>query len=411
MTEATADIDKITAAPAPVQKIWPSRSNLVKCIVLVVFGLGLGISSALAAEWILAGIASVLVVYGACSIGWVEIEGDRLTHRRLVRGGTARAIEIREIGLGVQRVKTTKWWFPVIDTHSGDSIDLGSLKSVSRKRAQARVERIHALLETASASPAGGPVFAEKSNEQPDSIESAEPEADPASDFDLTPGYTAYLREKALEEAAAAAAAPPAPAAPQAPAVEVAPVAVAADSPAPQPVAQEPAPQVFEPQPAPQVFEPQPPPQVFEPQPAPQVFEPQPAPQVFEPQPAQPQPALAVFAPQATTQPASHQQQLADQQAQQQAYAQQQAQLAHQQAQQQAYAQQQAQLAHQQAQQQAYAQQQAQLAHQQAQQQAYAQQQAQLAHQQAQQQAYAQQQAQLAHQQAQQQAYAQQQAA
>ena len=372
MTEATADIDKITAAPAPVQKIWPSRSNLVKCIVLVVFGLGLGISSALAAEWIPAGIASVLVVYGACSIGWVEIEGDRLTHRRLVRGGTARAIEIREIGLGVQRVKTTKWWFPVIDTHSGDSIDLGSLKSVSRKRAQARVERIHALLETASASPAGGPVFAEKSNEQQDSTESAEPEADPASDFDLTPGYTAYLREKALEEAAAAAAAPPAPAAPQAPAVEVAPVAVAAASPAPQSVAHEPAPQVFEPQPAPQVFEPepapqvfepQPAPQVFEPQPAPQVFEPQPAPQVFEPQPAQPQPALAVFAPQATTQPASHQQQLTDQQAQQQAYAQQQAQLAHQQAQQQAYAQQQAQLAHQQAQQQA-------------QQQAYAQQQA-----------------------------------
>ena len=384
MTEATADIDKITAAPAPVQKIWPSRSNLVKCIVLVVFGLGLGISSALAAEWIPAGIASVLVVYGACSIGWVEIEGDRLTHRRLVRGGTARAIEIREIGLGVQRVKTTKWWFPVIDTHSGDSIDLGSLKSVSRKRAQARVERIHALLETASASPAGGPVFAEKSNEQQDSTESAEPEADPASDFDLTPGYTAYLREKALEEAAVAAAAPPAPAAPQAPAVEVAPVVVAAASPAPQSVAHEPAPQVFEPQPAPQVFEPEPAPQVFEPQPAPQVFEPQPAPQVFEPQSA-PQ----VFEPQ----PASHQQQLTDQQAQQQAYAQQQAQLAHQQAQQQAYAQQQAQLAHQQAQQQAYAQQQAQLAHQQAQQQAYAQQQAQLAHQQAQQQAYAQQQA------------------
>ena len=345
MTEATADIEKITAPPAPLQKIWPSRSNLVKCIFLVVFGLGLGVSSALSAEWIPAGIASVLVVYGACSIGWVEIEGDRITHRRLVRGGTARVIEIREIGLGVQRVKATKWWFPVIDTHSGDSIDLGSLKSVSRKRAEARVERIHALLDTASASPAGGPVFAQKADEQGDFDETVEPEVDPTSDFDLTPGYTAYLREKALEEAAAAAAAPPAPA-PQAPAVEVAPVAVAATTPAQSPVAHEPAPQVFEPQPAPQVFEPQP------------------APQVFEPQPA-PQPALAVFAPQATAQPTPEQ-----------LLSQQQAQLAHQQAQQQAYAQQQAQLAHQQAQQQAYAQQQAQLAHQQAQQQAYAQQQA-----------------------------------
>ena len=388
MSESTEDIDKITAPPAPVQKIWPSRSNVVKCVILVLVGLGLGISSALVADWVPAGISLVLFLYGSCSIGWVEIEGDRITHRRLVRGGSARLIEIREIGLGVQRVKTSKWWFPVIDTHDGRSIDLASLKSLSRKRAEARVQRIHSMLESASAVRSDGPTFAKILGGQDEAVETVESEDDPTDDFDLTPGYTAYLREKALEEAAAASAAPPTLTTPEAPIADLAPVAavaVADSVPTPAPLASEPAPQVFEPQPAPQVFEPQP---------APQVFEPQPAPQVLEPQPA---PALAVFAPQATAAPTPEPQQQAEQQAQ----------LAQQQAQQQAYAQQQAQLAQQQAQQQAYAQQQAQLA----QQQAYAQQQAQLAQQQAQQQAYERQQAQLAQQQAQQQAYAHQQAA
>jgi|GEM_PF-6082739 len=209
MSESTEDIDKITAPPAPVQKIWPSRSNVVKCVILVLVGLGLGISSALVADWVPAGISLVLFLYGSCSIGWVEIEGDRITHRRLVRGGSARLIEIREIGLGVQRVKTSKWWFPVIDTHDGRSIDLASLKSLSRKRAEARVQRIHSMLESASAVRSDGPTFAKILGGQDEAVETVESEDDPTDDFDLTPGYTAYLREKALEEAAAASAAPP----------------------------------------------------------------------------------------------------------------------------------------------------------------------------------------------------------
>lgn len=175
-------------APSPAfVRIWPPVLSCVACVVLVVGGL-LGMLVALAnGYWIAAALCALLPLPGAALIGWVEIDNGMLRHRHLVGDSTSVPFAlVREVGLGMHQVRGKKFWYPEIETADGKSVKFLSLRSLSGKATIARVETIFAT----------GMAAMPKTPEDEFTTKTTSGDLE----FFLTPGYDAYLRDKAEDE-------------------------------------------------------------------------------------------------------------------------------------------------------------------------------------------------------------------
>ncbi len=252
-----ADTDSSSLKPRT--RFWPAASGMALSIVFLVVGPIGVIGSAMSEEWIAVGIFAVLFIYGVCTLGWVDVTEEAIVSKRLFGGGPVPFTDIREIRLGNQRSKSTKWWYPEVETNSGDFIKLTTLKTMSGTRAEQRVKTLIA------AAGKNARVLREANPEAFGMTEESLPK--PEKEYSMTPGYDEYLREKAAEEAAALARGEV-----LQPAFVPAPMPLPEPEPEPEPIAEveeplapeEPAPFVFTPRPAsehpsePEVFTPQP---------------------------------------------------------------------------------------------------------------------------------------------------------
>ena len=119
-------------------------------------------------------------------VGWAEIDGQRLRHEQLIgRSTSIDFAQIREVGLGMDPGSAKKWWYPEVETIEGVSIPFVMLKSRSGKDAVASVEAIfEACMER----------MPDEAEDQFTNVTTSE---DGELEFFLSPGYDAYLREKA----------------------------------------------------------------------------------------------------------------------------------------------------------------------------------------------------------------------
>ena len=128
----------------------------------------------------------VPILFGLRLVGWAEIDDAQLSHERLI--GTSDVIsfsQIREVGLGMDPRSSKKWWYPEVETTEGASIPFVMLKSRSGKDAVTYVEAIfEACMER----------MPDEAEDQFTHVTTSE---DGELEFFLSPGYDAYLREKA----------------------------------------------------------------------------------------------------------------------------------------------------------------------------------------------------------------------
>ncbi len=169
-------------------RVWPPMFSRIACFVMVVLG-PVGLIAALAGgHWIAAIVCALLPLLGARLIGWVEVRGPMLRHRRLIGESTSVPFaSVREVGLGMHQVGRSKWWYPEIETIDGTSVKFLMLKSLSGKQTIDRIETIF------NAGMASMPKKLE------DEFTSVTVEGD--LEFFLSPGYDAYRRDKAEAEA------------------------------------------------------------------------------------------------------------------------------------------------------------------------------------------------------------------
>ena len=135
---------------------------------------------------IVAPIFLIPVLIGLRLIGWAEVDNEHLRHERLIGASTKIAFsEIREVGLGMDVQSAKKWWYPEVETTAGTSVAFVMLKSRSGKEAVASVEAIFtACMERMP-------------DEAEDNFTTVTASEDGELEFFLSPGYDAYLREKA----------------------------------------------------------------------------------------------------------------------------------------------------------------------------------------------------------------------
>ena len=192
--------------------------------------------SALDSEWLFAGFGLLLLGVGLFQYGSVEVNEDEVVLKRIVASVSVPRDDIAQISLANYQQKRTKYWYPFVETYSGDHLKLTSVASTSQQNAMNRINELISILGATGSQRAGAPdphnpIFASG----PATAAAPAPEPDPM-EFNLTPGYDAYLREKAEEEAAALAAAAAGPTPPPPPAAEPAQAKVVHI--APQPAAE-----------------------------------------------------------------------------------------------------------------------------------------------------------------------------
>ena len=167
-------------------RVWPEQRRLALWAALLISGpLGILVATALNL-WILTPLSLVPVGLGLRLIGWVEIDDDHLVHHCIV--GQTTSIEfsqVREIGLGMRHDSAKKWWFPEVELVNGSSVKFSILKSRSGKQAVVAVEEIFAAC------------MERMPSESEDQFTTVTESDDGELEFFLSPGYDAYLREKA----------------------------------------------------------------------------------------------------------------------------------------------------------------------------------------------------------------------
>ncbi len=165
-------------------RVWPPITSRLMCLVLIVAGTFGVVAGIFTGNLIVAGISALVPLLGARLVGWVEIEGDNLRHRRLIGDSTVlRFSDVREVGLGMHQVRKSKWWYPEVETKSGESIKFLMLKSLSGKDTIARIEKIFAT---------GMAALPDKSEDEFTTVTTSGD-----LEFLLTPGYDEFKRERA----------------------------------------------------------------------------------------------------------------------------------------------------------------------------------------------------------------------
>ncbi len=167
-------------------RVWPSlRRRSLWAGVLIAGPIAMAVSIVLGYPLVaVVFVLPMLVVLRL--IGWAEIDEQELRHERLI--GASESIgfaQIREVGLGMDPRSAKKWWYPEVETTEGASIPFDMLKSRSGKDAVACAEAIfEACMERMPA-------------EAEDQFTNVTTSEDGELEFFLSPGYDAYLREKA----------------------------------------------------------------------------------------------------------------------------------------------------------------------------------------------------------------------
>lgn len=231
-----------TAPAAPTGEtmtIPMSKTRALNSACLFVAGAFSILFGVLDGAWLIGGFGLLLVAIGLAMYAKTEVSESSITVKRLIGGSTTDRADIAGVGLDFYKQKAKKYWYPVVQTRSGNDLDLTALASPSKENANKRALEIMTTLRLDSANRdqlAGtnfnNPNFA---GTTPAAPKPPAPKQDEFEEFNLTGEYEQYLREKAEEEAAAAAqpssATPPPP-----PAVTPAAVIPTAES-APAPAA------------------------------------------------------------------------------------------------------------------------------------------------------------------------------
>lgn len=176
-----------------------AKSRRTKGLLLCFAGIAVvGVVVYLGAEWVFASFGGALVIFGLGQFGGVVIDENGLRDERLVGGVSVDAANIAGVSADYFEKGPHKIWFPLIETHSGEDIKLTNVATPSQKDAYQRVHNIRDVLS-------------ESLTSEVDEYESAEAgsgglylpaeEEHAEIEFNMTPGYDAYLREKAQEEA------------------------------------------------------------------------------------------------------------------------------------------------------------------------------------------------------------------
>lgn len=195
--------------------------------------------------WIIGGVGLALVGIGLAMYAKTEVTASSITVKRLIGGSTTERADIAGVGLDFYRQKAKKYWYPVVQTHSGNDLDITAMASPLKENASKRALEIMTALGLggshggAASTDFNNPNFG-GTNFSPTAPKPSEPEKDPFEEFNLTSDYEQYLLEKAEEEAAAAAQAnattPPAPPADATATTDVTPtLSGVSDSPPAQP--------------------------------------------------------------------------------------------------------------------------------------------------------------------------------
>jgi|GEM_PF-6455870 len=161
------------------------RRRVFWCLLLAIGPLAMA-GVVLLGYAIVAPIFLIPVLIGLRLVGWAEVDNEHLRHERLIGASNTIAFsEIREVGLGMDVRSAQKWWYPEVETTAGTSVAFVMLKSRSGKEAVASVEAIF------------GACVERMPDEAEDSFTTVTASDDGELEFFLSPGYDAYLREKA----------------------------------------------------------------------------------------------------------------------------------------------------------------------------------------------------------------------
>ena len=167
-------------------RVWPSMVKRGIWLGGIVLGVVVAVAALVTGNWFVAPLGALFVFLSIRLVGWVEISDDTLTDQRLI-GDTVSVMfsDVREVGLGMHQVRNSKSWYPEIETLDGNSVKLLSLKSYSGTETITRIEKIFSTC------------MAMMPEEEEDQFTTVTQSEDGELEFELSPGYDAYLREKA----------------------------------------------------------------------------------------------------------------------------------------------------------------------------------------------------------------------
>lgn len=125
-----------TSATGTVDRIWPSWGSLalsgsLGLISLVMLGVTL-----LSEQWLPALIPLAILAWSVLTFGWVDLELGRLTQVQLLRRSPVAGNQVASLDVEYVRTKSTKWWFPVVTLHDGSEVELRTLRTTAKKKAQ-----------------------------------------------------------------------------------------------------------------------------------------------------------------------------------------------------------------------------------------------------------------------------------
>jgi hypothetical protein len=119
-------------------RLWPSRRSLALSVSLSVASLILLVATLLSREWFVVLIALAVLAWAIFTFGWVDLELGRLTQTTAFGRTVVFGNEVASFDIGSSKSKSTKWWFPIVILHDGSSVELRTLKTVSRNKAQSQ---------------------------------------------------------------------------------------------------------------------------------------------------------------------------------------------------------------------------------------------------------------------------------